>query len=86
LTTWSRSSPLRGFTASLHFGNGPKGVTPTKPSGPALDRPAARAVRDALASGNPATAARTMQDHIETIIGFCRPQLLEAVRADPAWR
>ena len=32
---------------------------------------------------DPEAAARTMQDHIETIIGFGSPRLLEAVRAAP---
>ena len=68
------------------FGNGPKGVTPDNRPGLPSTVEQHRAVRDALASGNPAMAARTMQDHIETIIGFWSPQLLEAVRANPAWR
>jgi GntR family transcriptional regulator, rspAB operon transcriptional repressor len=68
------------------FGNGPKGVTPDNRPGLPSTVEQHRAVRDALASGNAETAARTMQDHIETIIGFWSPQLLEAVRAAPASR
>ena len=66
------------------FGNGPKGVTPDNRPGLPSTVEQHRAVRDALASRDPATAAQAMQDHIETIIGFWSPQLLEAVRAAPA--
>jgi DNA-binding GntR family transcriptional regulator len=68
------------------FGNGPKGVTPDNRPGLPSTVQQHRAVRDALASGNPEAAAQTMQDHIETIIAFWSPQLLEAVRAAPASR
>ena len=68
------------------FGNGPKGVTPDNRPGLPSTVEQHRAVRDALAARDPETAARTMQDHIETIIGFWSPQLLEAVRAAPVSR
>jgi DNA-binding GntR family transcriptional regulator len=68
------------------FGNGPKGVTPDNRPGLPSTVEQHRAVRDALASGDPSTAAQAMQDHIETIIAFWSPQLLEAVRANPATR
>jgi DNA-binding GntR family transcriptional regulator len=68
------------------FGNGPKGVTPDNRPGLPSTVEQHRAVRDALASRNPETAAQTMRDHIETIIGFWSPRLLEAVRAAPASR
>ena len=65
------------------FGNGPKGATPDNRPGLPSTVEQHRAVRDALATRDPATAAQAMQDHIETIIGFWSPQLLEAVRAEP---
>jgi DNA-binding GntR family transcriptional regulator len=63
------------------FGNGPKGITPDNRVGLPSSVEQHRAVRDALASHDPALAARTMRDHIETIIGYWSPKLLEAVHA-----
>jgi DNA-binding GntR family transcriptional regulator len=68
------------------FGNGPQGVTPDHRPGLPSTVEQHRAVRDALAARDPEAAAQTMQDHIETIIGFWSPRLLEAVRASPATR
>src|SRR5262249_51917129 len=66
------------------FGNAPKGVTPDNRPGLPSTVHQHRAVRDALASRDPEAAARAMQDHIETIIGFWSPQLPQGVRASPA--
>lgn len=65
------------------YGNGPKGVTPDKRVGLPSSAEQHRAVRDALATRDPDAAARTMRDHIETIIGYWSPTLLDAVRAGP---
>jgi DNA-binding GntR family transcriptional regulator len=65
------------------FGNGPIGVTPDNRVGLPSSVEQHRAVRDALATGNPETAAQSMRDHIETIIGYWSPDLLRAVQAEP---
>jgi DNA-binding GntR family transcriptional regulator len=62
------------------FGNGPIGVTPDNRTGLPSSAEQHRVVRDALASRDPETAARAMQDHIETIIGYWSPELLKRVR------
>ena len=66
------------------FGNGPKGVTPASRAGLPSSAEQHRAVRDALATGDPDIAAQAMRDHIETIIGYWSSDLLQIVQADPA--
>jgi DNA-binding GntR family transcriptional regulator len=62
------------------FGNGPKGITPDNRVGLPSTVDQHRLVRDAIASRDPDVAARSMRDHIETIIGYWSPNLLDAVR------
>jgi DNA-binding GntR family transcriptional regulator len=62
------------------FGNGPKGITPDNRVGLPSTVDQHRLVRDAIASRDPDVAARSMRHHIETIIGYWSPNLLDAVR------
>lgn len=64
------------------FGNGPLGVTPDNRTGLPSSAEQHRMVRDALATRDPEIAAQAMRDHIETIIGYWSPELLELVRSD----
>jgi DNA-binding GntR family transcriptional regulator len=66
------------------FGNGPVGVTPDNRTGLPSSAEQHQIVRDALATGDPEVAAQAMRDHIETIIGYWSPELLQIVRAGSA--
>ncbi|HET6620612.1 MAG TPA: GntR family transcriptional regulator [Dongiaceae bacterium] len=65
------------------FGNGPIGVTPDNRVGLPSSMEQHRVVRDALATRDPALAARAMRDHIETILGYWSSDLLRMVRGEP---
>lgn len=65
------------------YGNGPEGATPDNRVGLPSSAQQHRAICAALATHDADGAARVMRDHIETIIGYWSPPLLEAVRAGP---
>jgi DNA-binding GntR family transcriptional regulator len=65
------------------FGNGPAGVTPDNRVGLPSSMEQHRAVRDALATRDPALAAQAMREHIESILGYWSSDLLRLVRAAP---
>jgi DNA-binding GntR family transcriptional regulator len=65
------------------FGNGPTGITPDNRVGLPSSMEQHRAVRDALATRDPALAAQAMRDHIETILGYWSSDLLRLVRSAP---
>ncbi|MEZ5834062.1 MAG: GntR family transcriptional regulator [Dongiaceae bacterium] len=64
------------------FGNGPVGVTPDNRTGLPSSADQHRTVREALATRDPEIAAQVMRDHIETIIGYWSPGLLERMRSE----
>lgn len=62
------------------FGNAPEGVTPDRRIGLPPSAEQHRTLLDTLVAGDPDEAAEAMRDHIETVIGFWSPDLLDTVR------